>query len=390
MKFGSFFNRISKGYNVTALIILNTIILLIIINLIASGIIDFQSYLRKKAESVEGRYSFKSYEEPLKDLFPYIAKSQIETFLSDTRHLTQCFDSYTQFKERPFVGEFVNVDANGFRPVKNQGPWPPDPNFTNVFVFGGSTTFGYGVPDGDTIPSYLQEFLNDRHKGTTKVYNFGRGGYISVQERVLLEKLILAGIVPNVAVFIDGLNDLGYCQENPNFTNELTTFMDEGKNTTFAKCAMKMPIFKMFFQDNEKAKTNQTLSKEKIVNTIKRYEINKEMIESVCSHFKIESLFVWQPVPVYNCNPDYNFFATFDYDRYMAYLRVGYQEMANTFPDRQFGENFLWLTDMQLGLRQPLYADAIHYSPYLCKLIAEKIAEKLDAQNMVKNSNLRN
>ncbi|MFH0958453.1 MAG: hypothetical protein V1897_07085, partial [Pseudomonadota bacterium] len=54
-----------------------------------------------------------------------------------------------------------------------------------------------------------------------------------------------------------------------------------------------------------------------------------------------------------------------------------------TFPDRQFGENFLWLTDMQVGLKQPLYADAIHYSPYLCKLIAAKIADKIEERKMI-------
>lgn len=384
MKFGSFFNRISKGYNVTALIVLNTIILLIMINLIASGIIDFQSYLRKRSESGEGRYGFKNYEEPLKELFPKLEQDEIEQFLTDTRHLSQRFDTYTQSKERPFVGKSVNVDDNGFRPIKNQGPWPPKLSYINIFVFGGSTAFGYGVTDEDTIPSYLQEILNTRHDEHIRVYNFGRGGYISAQERILLEKLMLTGIVPNVAIFIDGLNDLGYCDEKPNFTNELTKFMDEGDTPPFKKCIMQMPLFKLIFgSQQQQPRILPTLSEQKILDTVKRYEINKEIIESLSSRFKIEALFVWQPVPVYKCDQDYNFFAKFDYDRYMPYLRVGYQEMGKIFPSREFGANFLWLSDLQVGLKQPLYADAIHYSPYLCRLIAQKIADKLEESKMI-------
>jgi len=386
MKFNSLGKRIAENYRILALIVLNSIIVLLVVNLLASGIIDFRDYYRKKAESGEGRYGFKNYEDSTKKLFPDLERDEIEQFLTDTRHLSQCFDTYTQFKERPFVGKSVNVDAKGFRPIKNQGPWPPAPEHINIFVFGGSTTFGYGVPDVETIPSYLQEILNCEHNGRVRVYNFGRGGYISIQERVLLEKLILEGMVPQVAIFIDGLNDLGYCQEEPNFTNELTKYMDEGDSPPFIKNVMQMPIFKLIFDyPREKAKVQTSLSKEKITNTIRRYEVNKEIIESFCSHFNIEPLFVWQPVPVYKCDQDYNFFATFNYDRYMSYLRVGYQEMANIFANRKFGENFLWLTDMQEGLREPLYADAIHYSPYLCKLIAQKIADKLEEQKMIKD-----
>ncbi|MDQ1286373.1 MAG: hypothetical protein QG663_1807, partial [Thermodesulfobacteriota bacterium] len=325
MKFGSFFGRISSFYKILALVDFNTIIVLLVMNWLASGIIDYQNYLRKKADSGKSRYSFKKYEEPLKEIFPDLDRKDIAELLDDTRHLSQSFEPYTQFKEKPFVGKSVNVDPRGFRPVKDQGPWPPDPKRTNIFVFGGSTTFGYGVPDVETIPSYLQEILNCEHNGRVRVYNFGRGGYISIQERVLLEKLILEGIVPKVAIFIDGLNDLGYCQEEPNFTHELRKYMDEGDSPPFIKNVMQMPIFKLIFdRPREKAKVQTSLSNEKITNTIRRYEVNKEIIESFCSRFNIEPLFVWQPVPVYKCDQDYNFFATFNYDRYMSYLRVGY------------------------------------------------------------------
>ena len=70
--------------------------------------------------------------------------------------------------------KYINVDENGFRMTKNQGPWLPSPKYFNVFLFGGSTTFGYGIPDHQTIASYLQEFLSIVPLGKeARVYNFG-------------------------------------------------------------------------------------------------------------------------------------------------------------------------------------------------------------------------
>src|SRR6185369_12207002 len=103
----------------------------------------------------------------------------------------------------------VTVDPAGFRAGRDQRPWPPDPARFNVFVFGGSTTFGYGVADGDTIASQLQPLLA-RHGRDVAVYNFGRGYYYSTQERILYEQLLAGGFVPALAVFIDGLNDFCY------------------------------------------------------------------------------------------------------------------------------------------------------------------------------------
>src|SRR6185503_15185425 len=104
------------------------------------------------------------------------------------------YEAFTQFCERPFHGRFVNVSENGFRVSAQQGPWPPDADNFNIFLFGGSTTFGYGLPDSQTVASYLQDDLAARSSPHVRVYNFGRGSYVSEQERVLFEELLLAGV----------------------------------------------------------------------------------------------------------------------------------------------------------------------------------------------------
>ena len=115
------------------------------------------------------------------------------------------YDEITQLRWQSLRGRYVNVDDGGFRRVLRQGPWPLDASVLNVFVFGGSTTFGFFMDDDHTIPSYLQEFAKAESRRRVNVYNFGRPGYTSTQELLFYLSLLRNGFVPNVSVFIDGL-----------------------------------------------------------------------------------------------------------------------------------------------------------------------------------------
>lgn len=74
---------------------------------------------------------------------------------------------------------------------------------TKVFLMGGSTTFGYGVDDDDTIAAYLQRQLGDRFA----VFNFGTGAYDQVREIDRLLYHLRQGHRPDVVIFLDGVND---------------------------------------------------------------------------------------------------------------------------------------------------------------------------------------
>lgn len=73
----------------------------------------------------------------------------------------------------------------------------------SAWVFGGSTTFGYGVSDNQTIPYYLS------HLDSGLAYiNFGAPAY---HQNLEIEKLILLlkkGYRPKRVIFVDGLNDI--------------------------------------------------------------------------------------------------------------------------------------------------------------------------------------
>ena len=75
------------------------------------------------------------------------------------------------------------------------------------FFFGGSTTFGYNVRDEETLASHFQDLSEAAFSREVQVYNFGRGNYASSAEMLLFLRLLFEGHRPEVAVFVDGLND---------------------------------------------------------------------------------------------------------------------------------------------------------------------------------------
>lgn len=80
--------------------------------------------------------------------------------------------------------------------------WLSEPK-RHTFVFGGSTTFGYGVPDDETVVAYL-----NRKKPHDIHLNFGVEAYDSIREVDKLIYLIRKGCRPRYVIFIDGINEV--------------------------------------------------------------------------------------------------------------------------------------------------------------------------------------
>ncbi|MEC9376023.1 MAG: hypothetical protein VYA80_06590 [Pseudomonadota bacterium] len=78
------------------------------------------------------------------------------------------------------------------------------------YVFGGSTTFGHGVSDHQTLVAYLNEY----DKNLTWL-NFGVNAYDSIRETDKLLHLLRQGYRPKSVLFLDGLNDLTTFMASP-------------------------------------------------------------------------------------------------------------------------------------------------------------------------------
>ena len=110
-----------------------------------------------------------------------------------------------------FSGKYQNTDVTPFgirrRTIDSLSPICAGRRHEQIWVFGGSTVYGDGVPDWATIPSYLSSMLNTDGHRCVEVTNFGVEGYVSNQEMMLLEESLKRGGRPDSVIFYDGFND---------------------------------------------------------------------------------------------------------------------------------------------------------------------------------------
>lgn len=376
-------------YRAFSLIFLNSLLLFAMVNVLADTYLKLKPDPRKSSSNDGAPFAYKTYHPSLAPVYPGMDENQVNQLIKETRKLSMEFESFVQFKERPTRGLYVNVDSNGFRRVKNQGPWPPDPKALNIFLFGGSTTFGYRVADHETIASHLQELLREEEGLNARVYNFGRGGYRASQERTLFEKLILQGYVPNVAIFIDGLNEFATPCAEPALTMEFKNLIDHGDMPLWGIIVTKLPIFRALraiategvdggaTQKESEADDNEENRDATVKRILERYQTDKKMITVLAKAFDVKPVFVWQPIPVYEYERRYNIFGSFNYEKNAPLLAPGYKLMATYHGTGSLGDDFTWCADIQKNSKQALYVDAVHYSGELNNMIARHILKKL-------------
>jgi lysophospholipase L1-like esterase len=376
--------KLVRGYQATAVVGLNIVVFLVVVNLlIAAAFFVRDAFRDPKGQSpVHEKYQFVDW----KRVYPDLDEASVERLMTETWSRSQAYEPFTQFTERPFEGEFVNVIEPGFRLTRNQSPWPPDPAHLNIYLFGGSTTFGYGVPDEQTIASYLQDFLTREASPRVRVYNFGRGMYRSSQERILFEQLVAAGRAPDVAIFVDGLNDFAH-PDVPGQTQRLEKVFDSSRGgagrrlaSTLLEALQDLPMARAVRAVTRltaaapagEAKAGEAEERALIQIVLARYRTNKALIEAVANAHSVVPVFVWQPISNYRYDLRFHLFAEggFWLNRRAP---LGYRAMAESLESEPLGPNFLWCADMQEGLKEPLYVDKVHYSARMSRLLAEKI-----------------
>jgi hypothetical protein len=247
----------------------------------------------------------------------------------------------------------------------------------NVFVFGGSTTFGYGLADEETIASALQRELRATGKRAC-VYNFGRGFYYSSQERVLFGNLLAAGIVPEVAVFIDGLNEFYHPHDAPQFSRHFMALINE---SLYARRSVELtrPSDLLAYHPGPERGTPA----ERARKICERYLRNKDLIGGMAKARGVRTLFVWQPVPTYKYDLKLHPFSRSPTFQEHWFPGIGYQQMAQIRLTNAEAAAVLWLADLQEKARERLYVDAVHYTARMCGQIAAEIARSMHERSLL-------
>jgi hypothetical protein len=299
------------------------------------------------------------------------------------------YEPFTESRPVPVHGRFVNVSPVGFREVKNQRPWPPPADAVDIFVFGGSTTYGLSLDDTQTIPSHLQEIAEAAWKRKVAVYGFGRPGHFSSQERILFEQLLAAGHRPEIAVFVDGVNEWRNVDLSKHdylwhgdWTNSLRGLANDlegatvtGQLTAFARA---LPLFHWILRRGSlgPAFFEMPGGEQGAILCVDRWLVNRRVIAATARELGVRTLFVWQPVSTYGYDLAHHLFRDDDLPQRAP---LGYAEMAKRRAAGQLGPDVLWLADLQRGRTENLYVDNGHYTAAFSRAIAAEIVRALPA-----------
>jgi hypothetical protein len=302
-------------------------------------------------------------------------------------------EPWVQFGEPEMRGRLVHVDVDpqGFhyrRTVSENAPGEGNP--IDVFVFGGSTTFGYNVADAWTFPSYLEEELqqalgHDASAAKVRVTNWGRRYYYSSQEVVLFSTLLRKGYRPKAAFFLDGLNDVGTLHRGgdaPYFTPKTRELWHRAQFGSpphpLADHFEWLPILQLAKRlrqgTGEPApSTPPRLEREgvrRLVNAVlDNYQGNQRVARSLCREFQVQCFFLWQPVPYYA------------YDRELHRHFPPYGDVETVFERcwkrvQEIPEPPIFLGDLLVQYdpgRHP-FVDDLHYSPGFSRFMARRVA----------------
>ncbi len=184
--------RFSRIYRGAALLLLNVIVLLVIIELASIALVKvidrerFATMIRKREEAGEVP---REWSVIVSEYVPWV--------------LWRSTPSYP--------GDVVGVDGEGYRITP--GTSDSEDAF-RLFTFGGSAMWGSGVEDSCTIPACLQRGLDGLLDRPVRVSNMGQNAFTTTQEVIELMLQLRRGNVPDYVIFYDGFNDVWAAYES--------------------------------------------------------------------------------------------------------------------------------------------------------------------------------
>lgn len=300
------------------------------------------------------------------------------------------YSPFVEYKETPRIGNFVSVSEDNIRcNINGDSQCELHHGEKVIWVFGGSTTFGYSVKNDETIPAYLQKSLPEY-----KVVNMGHAAYYSTQERILFNEKLALGIRPEIAVFIDGLNDFHFYHtpDKSVISDSMDTILSNSKSNhsyellkiVLLRWLKKSFLIKWVYSISKPYELENTIKNTHIQSdntlnaVIERLRFNIEARSNIGKENGIKVLNVLQPVPTFGAGHSTskvpNHLITFGYHLNSA---RGYEliEEGGLQADK-----FKLLDLKHLSIKSPMYIDSVHYSPSFNREIALQIKNSINIQ----------
>ena len=319
------------------------------------------------------------------------------------------YEPYTIWDRRYYPGDLVSIDLEGFRRTSNSSDAE---DALNVWVFGGSTAWGEGAPDDETIPSHLAALMNSWGVDTT-VKNLGERGYVSTQEVVLLYRELQAGRRPDVVVFYDGINDAAAASNWPEVPGSHVSLHRIRDRFQFGEVPSErrrdfvrsLGIYKASRIVLDRMEARQKTARQRQDDTdiditprhldanfrflggqaVDVWLANRELVMALGDEFGFTSLFMLQPSLWTDGKPlhvsEKRILAEHLEIRAMTHIIVTRAEMSAILQERQrngtLPSNVHDLADVFSTVEEPVYIDYVHTSGSGYRIVAEALHEKL-------------
>ena len=291
------------------------------------------------------------------------------------------YEPFIEFKENPRINKFTAVSEFGNRCNDDNVLLCkiPTGGQTEIWIFGGSTVFGYGVKNSETISSHLENLLNKKFN----VINFGTGFYNSTQERILFNNLITKLPPPKAVIFLNGLNE--FVNNFENNESQISSFIKYKINKSskddlleyFKERILRLNMVRLYseYSQNNSIKNEKKKIKnfDQIINI---YINNQKLTKSIASSYEVKHLHVLQPVPIYldsykSSNVPKKFQRNMEKDLNIKNVKIGYEKYLERKLD--------FILDLsKFSIDEPMYIDGVHYSSEFNMEIAKLLKTKLN------------
>ena len=371
-------------YRDVAVILLNTIVLLIFLELAAIVFARSNQHYINDTESL-----------------PYYAKQDwTEEYFREAFEAEQFrYEPYVIWRHYPFNGSLMNLNQEGFRKT-------PDSECTGdaftVFAFGGSTMLGWGSPDWGTITAYLQSNLAENSEESVCVVNYGQSGYVFTQSSIALLNLLQADTIPDIVIFYDGVNEVQAAYESgkagtPVNLAPITDRFAQSEHplVTFVKSTRMFALAKNWVMQRAQANNEQRIilnyqsqgvNKDILARAVAdHYLDNYDLIEHLSKEYGFDYFFFLQPHLTRG-----NKTLTQEEQKMLSEMTPAYVELARTIYDDILislpDHNNLWNLEHSFDdEKQQIWIDTGgHVTPEGNSLVAHEIILVLEAEMLGK------
>ena len=238
--------------------------------------------------------------------------------IREIESLEERWQPYVYFRPKTFQGSTIAIGSDGLRATWQPPAAPgdrPRPEPIKLLMLGGSSLWGFGARDDQTIPSLLARSLHERGRAV-EVRNLSELGYVSTQELIALIRELQGGYRPDVVIFYDGVNDTtsallggeaGLTTNEINRRREFNLLLSPGRLTAALAGKLIGDSGSYRFAQALRRRlgrsaggSNSPLRDETIHrlagDVARRYAANVQIVETLARGYGFRPFFFWQPV----------------------------------------------------------------------------------------------